>query len=275
VADVHQALALWRRGFSIIPVPLPRPGVPKNQPGDGKTPIIKWKRYQTERPTEAEIRDWFRTEQNIGIVTGATSDLVVVDADSREGLRWCARHLTYTPLQVRTSKGYHLYYRHPGVTVRNKARLETRDGKIAVDVRGDGGYVIAAGSRHASGHAYVEAGDWTRDDVPRFWPGWLARAQPAAPSPSVQPSRRPTGDVVDRARRYLAAIPRPEIGAGSDVATLSAACRLVRGFGLSEADAEGLLWDWAGGRPGWTRAWIAQKVQHAAKYGTEPVGAYR
>ena len=53
--------------------------------------------------------------------------------------------------------------------------------------------------------------------------------------------------------RYLAAIPRPEIGAGSDVATLYAACRLVRGFALTRADAEALLWEWAGGRPGWTR----------------------
>jgi len=33
-------------------------------------------------------------------------------------------------------------------------------------------------------------------------------------------------------RRYLAVRPRPEIGFGRDWATLYAACRLVRGFGL-------------------------------------------
>ena len=81
--------------------------------------------------------------------------------------------------------------------------------------------------------------------------------------------------VIDRARRYLAAIPVPDIGAGSDVATLSAACRLVRGFGLAQDEAERLLWDWAGRRPGWTRPWIAQKVAHAVRYGTEPLGALR
>jgi hypothetical protein len=81
--------------------------------------------------------------------------------------------------------------------------------------------------------------------------------------------------VIDRARRYLAAIPAPEIGQGSDVATLSAACRLVRGFGLSPRDAEALLWDWAGSRPGWTRESIARKVAHAQRYGTEPIGALR
>ena len=80
---------------------------------------------------------------------------------------------------------------------------------------------------------------------------------------------------MDRARIYLAAIPRPQIGAGSDNATLYAACRLVRGFGLCAADAETLLWDWAGGRHGWTRDWVAKKVAHANRYGTEPMGALR
>jgi hypothetical protein len=81
--------------------------------------------------------------------------------------------------------------------------------------------------------------------------------------------------VTERARRYLAAIPIPEIGHGSDHDTLYAACRLVRGFGLSAADAEALLWEWAGGRPGWTREWVAEKVTNAEQYGTEPLGALR
>jgi hypothetical protein len=86
---------------------------------------------------------------------------------------------------------------------------------------------------------------------------------------------RPAGPVVDRARRYLAAIPRPEIGAGSDAATLYAAARVVRGFGLDASTAIDLLWEWAGGRDGWTRDWIARKVRNAAEYGTEPIGALR
>ena len=49
-------------------------------------------------------------------------------------------------------------------------------------------------------------------------------------------------EAVARARRYLAAIPAPQIGQGSDAATLYAACRLVRGFKLTEADTTTLLW---------------------------------
>ncbi|MCC7181167.1 MAG: bifunctional DNA primase/polymerase [Acidobacteria bacterium] len=268
MADVlDQALTLWRRLLSVIPVPRP------DGRHDGKVPAMAWREYQARRPTEAEIRAWFGgAPSNLAIITGALSNLVVVDADSREGLRWCVRHLPYTPWQVRTSRGYHLYFRHPGVTVRNRAKLDTRDGRIDVDVRGDGGYVIGPGSVHASGAIYLPAGDWTRDDVPRFWPGWLARPERPA-RPALDSSQwRPSGDVVARARRYLAQMPRPEIGQGSDQATLTAACRLVRGFGLSESEATALLWQWAGGRPGWTYEWVRRKVENARKYGTEPVG---
>lgn len=267
-STLDKALALSRRGFSVIPVPRP------DATHDGKVPAIAWKRYQTVRPTEEEIRQWFSgPPTNLAIITGGISNLVVVDADSREGLRWCTRNLPYTPWQTKTARGFHLFFRHPGISIGNRAKLETRDGRIAVDVRADGGFVIGPGSVHASGAVYVEAGDWTRDDVPFFWPGWLQR-----PAPSTRPVTdrsakwRPSGDTAERARRYLAKVPKPEIGHGSDVATLSAACRLVRGFNLSESDAVALLWDWCGGRPGWTREWVERKVLHAIQYGTEPMG---
>lgn len=265
---LDRALALTRRGFAVIPIPRP------DDRHDGKVPTIAWKAYQTARPTEAQIRAWFSgTPMNLAIITGAVSGIIVVDPDSRDGLRWCVRHLPYTPWQVQTARGFHLYYRHPGVTVGNRSQINTGAGRIDVDVRGDGGYVIGPGSMHASGHIYTAAGDWTRDDVPRFWPGWIKRTERTRPALSVHsPHGRQTGDVIIRARRYLATIPRPEIGQGSDERTLYAACRLVRGFGLSDTAAEALIWEWAGGRPGWTREWVAAKVRHARRYGTEAVG---
>jgi hypothetical protein len=265
------ALNLRARGLSVIPVPRP-----DGCRFDGKIPAIAWRQYQNRLPTEDEIRSWFAgSPMNLAIVTGAVSGVVVVDADSPAALRWCVRRLPYTPWQTKTARGFHLFYRHPGVPVRNRARIETGGGRLAIDVRGDGGYVIAPGSVHASGAQYLEAGDWSqpRDRVPRFRPGWLAR--PVRHESSRPAGVRPTGDLIERARKYLAASPRPEIGQGSDVATLSAACRLVRGFGLAPTDAEALLWEWAGGRPGWTREWMARKVEHAERYGTEPIGALR
>ena len=270
----RQLLALR---LSVVPIPPPRLGVPPGQPGDGKVPALPWRAYQTRFPTDDELVQWFgAAPMNLAIVTGAISGVVAIDADDRAAVRVVVRRLPYTPWQTATARGYHLFYRHPGVPVANRAKLETPDGRLAIDVRGDGGYVIAPGSMHASGITYQFAGDWSapRDRVPRFWPGWLERP-PKRPPPARPPSPRPLGEVVERARRYLASIPRPEIGAGSDAATLYAACRLVRGFGLPAYEAEALLWAWAGGRPGWTRAWITQKVAHAERYGTEPIGAFR
>lgn len=270
------ALALLRRGLSVIPVPRPRAGVPPGTPGDGKVPAMPWREYQTRLPTEDELVRWFSgPPMNLAVVTGAVSDVVVVDADAPDALRWCTAHLPYTPWQTQTARGFHIWYRHPGVPVANRARLDTATGRIPIDVRGDGGFVIAPGSIHASGAAYLEAGDWSvpREALPRFWPGWLQRPTPvSAPRPNLP---RPIENITERARRYLAAIPVPEIGHSSDTATLYAACRLVRGFGLSASEAESLLWAWAGGRPGWTRDWIARKVMAAERYGRETVGALR
>jgi hypothetical protein len=264
------ALNLWRKGLSVIPIPRP------DDQHDGKTPAIPWRLYQVERATEGQVRQWFATDSNIAIVTGAVSGVVVVDVDSLEALAWVRRHLPCPPWRTRTARGLHLCYQHPGVRVGNRARIETGDGRLELDVRGDGGYVIAPGSVHATGTVYEFASDWSvdRDRLPMFRPEWLRRAPRPQPTPTLR-GPRPAGASVDRARRYLAKIPRPEIGAGSDAMTLYAACRVARGFALSESDAVSLLWEWAGGRHGWTREWIADKVKNALRYGSEPIGALR
>jgi hypothetical protein len=266
------ARALLALKLSVIPVPRP------DEQHDGKKPVIGWKEYQHRLPTDDEICRWFDRDSNIAVICGAISDVVVVDADSPDALQWIRRRLPYTPWQTKTARGFHLWYRHPGVRVSNRAHLQTTDGRLAIDIRADGGYVLTSGSVHASGVVYEQAGDWSvpRERLPRFWPGWLERPQRTSSASSPSPrAPRAIGDMAIRANRYLAAIAPPEIGQGSDAAVLYAACRLVRGFGLAPSDAEMLLWEWAGGRPGWTREWIAEKVAHAEQYGTEPVGALR
>lgn len=287
MADVlSTALDLAARGLTVIPVPRP------DATHGGKKPTIRWKQYQTRRPTIAELTGWFATPMNMAVLTGRISGIVVVDADSDAALAWVFRHLPLTPWQTKTPRGFHLWYRHPGTRIGNRVHIKTGDGELALDVRGDGGFVVAPGSVHKTGALYEQVGDWTvaRDRLPVFWPGWLTHpsnppqlhaSNPPEPHPSnpPQPPRppartlRPTGDgVVDRAEKYLAAIPLPEIGAGSDVAVFKAACHLVRGFALDEVTAVDLLWEWAGGRPGWTREWIQTKVVSAIKNGREMVG---
>ncbi|MBI4589993.1 MAG: bifunctional DNA primase/polymerase, partial [Candidatus Rokubacteria bacterium] len=118
-------------------------------------PLIEWQPFQLRHPTEEEVRDWFTRwpEANVGIVTGAVSGLVVLDIDSVEGLRAvaerCGGTLPVTPI-VRTPRGWHVYLQHSGErTIPNKIGLLP-----GVDLRGDGGYVVAPGSVGENGELY-------------------------------------------------------------------------------------------------------------------------
>jgi hypothetical protein len=163
---IHDYLA---RGWSIIPI----------RPGD-KRPLVRWEEFQHRRPSEDEARGWLRAwpEAGIGIVTGAISGLVVLDVDPRHGgdasLERLEREHGRLPvtLEARTgSGGRHLYFAHPGGLVRNKAALAA-----GIDLRGDGGYVVAPPSLHASGRRYA----WVEDRAPASarpapLPAWLLR----------------------------------------------------------------------------------------------------
>jgi putative DNA primase/helicase len=119
----------------------------------GKHPRIR--SWQIAATTDiAQLRAWWRSFPfaNIGIATGSESRIIVVDVDPRHGGDASVAKLglpeTYT---VQTGGGgRHLYFQHPGVEVPNSAG---RVG-LGIDIRGDGGFVIAPPSNHASGNKY-------------------------------------------------------------------------------------------------------------------------
>jgi hypothetical protein len=87
------------------------------------------------------------------------------------------------------------------------------------------------------------------------------------------PWPRPSADVVERARRYLAALPPAVAGQHGDAATFRACCRLVRGFLLSDDDALVLMKAWnAACDPPWTDRELTDKIRRARRYGREPLG---
>jgi putative DNA primase/helicase len=125
-------------GFSIFPVEY-----------GGKRPLGKWKQFQTERPTPAMVNSWSAHQTNIGIATGAVSGLLVLDLDTPEAVEEAEALGLPDTLTVRTGKGLHAYFQHPGGELGNRAGL-----KPGWDIRGDGGYVVAPGSLHPSGARY-------------------------------------------------------------------------------------------------------------------------
>ena len=166
--DWHQ---LYDLGFNLIPVRV----------GE-KIPAIQWAPYQNRLATLNEIAEWQRAGHNAGIVTGAISKLVVLDCDTPEAIAQ-AKDLGIPAgtVAVATAKGCHFYFRYPGFHVANKTRL-----RPGMDVRGDGGFVVAPGSVHPSGTIYAWIGHPAWDEI-GLPPEWLLESLSRGPEFAVQP----------------------------------------------------------------------------------------
>jgi putative DNA primase/helicase len=155
------ALDAASRGFRVFPVRPANPDgtCPCKDPtctSAGKHPAITaWQSRATTDVTQ--ITKWWNEwpNHNIGIATGHESNLLVLDADGGDGLLAVEeRGLPDTPVSVRTGRvdgGTHFYFQCPDdFDARNFA------GKVpGLDARANGGYVIAAGSKHKTGAVYV------------------------------------------------------------------------------------------------------------------------
>lgn len=143
-------------GFSVIPV------------GQDKRPLISWKEYQSRYPTEEELKEWFSDgKNNIAIVTGPISNIAVLDIDGEEGMESIKNNKLYLPPApcVKTGRGYHYYFKYQD-GVRNFAKRYP-----GIDLRGEGGYVLAPPSLHPSGAIY----EWViplEGDLPEL-PEWV------------------------------------------------------------------------------------------------------
>lgn len=164
---------LREEGFTLIPLGAPAEAPPEyfiDQRCGGdfndallkwpKTPRIQWLEFQHREPGEREWLSWRRQWPtcNYAIVTGR--QINVVDADSQEAMRWIeAGNITRPQRWVDTAKGRHYYYAVGPVPVRNSA------GKNKIDLRGQGGYVVAAGSVHLTGVIYTEGSNPAWPDI--------------------------------------------------------------------------------------------------------------
>lgn len=133
-----------------------------------KRAMVKWKQFARRLPTEREVRAWWTKypDANVGIVTGAVSNLVVIDIDPEKGGDAFAWRKEYpTELSSVTGRGgAHFFYSYPaGATVVHNSANRLAQG---VDVRGDGGYVAAPPSIHENGKPYVWMDRGEPSDVP-------------------------------------------------------------------------------------------------------------
>jgi hypothetical protein len=141
------------QGFNIIPVKY-----------GAKEPLIKWKPYQIRHISQQEIEQYFfsRPYINVAVVCGKTSgNLVIIDFDKPEVCKKVFPNIEKETLVVRSSKGFHVYFRTDHTI--NSFRIR----ELAIDFQGQGTYVLAPPSLHPSGKNY----EFISQRPVAHWPG--------------------------------------------------------------------------------------------------------
>lgn len=183
------AVKYAQRGWRVVPVRwMTQDGFCSCDRGEecaspGKHPVhLAWQDVGTCDPLE--VASWWRPEPegiavewwphaNIGIVTGRETGIFVLDVDTYAGgsqrLDAYERRngtLPDTLIHSTGRGGTHYFFTHPGFTVRNSA------GKVlggGLDIRGDGGFVVAPPSVASGPYELNPAHDIT----PVAAPDWL------------------------------------------------------------------------------------------------------
>ena len=171
-------------GFSVIPVyAVDQDGICACKKKDqchsaGKHPAINWQRYTKKRADDDQLQYWFDGMDhlhNIGVVTGSISNnIFVIDVDTGQGktgletldqVQMAHDDLPITATAKTGSGGKHIFLRAPeGFHVKTDTNLIG----YGIDVRGEGGFVVTAPSRHASGNIYT----YDHDDIADA-PNWV------------------------------------------------------------------------------------------------------
>ena len=167
--EVHDAaLGYAQRGWRVFPLQGIVDGACSCQRDEcsspGKHPLVRRGLYEgTTDP--AKISAWWRrwSHANIGIATGHDSGLLVIDVDlpkadrSMQRLKELDRELPATFAVRSGGGGLHLYFHHPERVLPNTTgRIPGLDEPMAgIDVRAEGGYVVAPPSRHHSSGKYL------------------------------------------------------------------------------------------------------------------------
>jgi len=162
-------------GISVIPI------------GTAKRPAIPWKEFQSRLPSEEELKEWYSTpdKHGIGMPCGKVSgNLEVIDFDIRDhkdlvqsANAYCQNVFVSDPdfpfekiARVKTPHGLHLVYRCESPVEGSHKLLQGRgEGgtlQTLIETRGEGGYVLCAGSPahcHPSGALYQHL------DGPELW----------------------------------------------------------------------------------------------------------
>jgi hypothetical protein len=186
----NDARRLLDSGWNIFPISY-----------DKRLPLDEWKKYQTEFVTQEDIDSWEDKGApckgggtvktfNIALVTGSISGIVVVDCDNTEADAYAKRNGLTSPFKVKTTRGYHYYFKHPGHGIELRNRVGSNPGADwfavpGLDFRGDGGYVVSPPSvkvNDAGEVVHTYDYEWpeglSSDDMPVWTPQGVSNEDP-------------------------------------------------------------------------------------------------
>jgi len=142
-------------GFSTIPVNMIRHGQKVRKPA-----IVRWEPYQEKLPTEEELKRFFDNGAHIAIITGKLSNLLVLDIDSEETHNEIEHLLPPTVTVLTPGGGWHYYFRYT-----DEFYTIARIDKAGLDIRAEGGYVVAPPSTYPEGAPYKFADERGFSDI--------------------------------------------------------------------------------------------------------------
>lgn len=269
------ALALGTNGFRVLPlVEGKKRAAIKDWPNKATADLEQIRRWWT-----CSVTEW---EQPYGVGIACGHGLAVLDIDDRddksgsETLAELEREHGALPatMTVRTpSGGRHLYFAV-------EQDVDNSQGALGpgLDVRGQGGYVVAPGTEMPTGIYVLEAGS-PSTIVP--CPPWLRARMGAAPAPR-EPGKATAPPValdgpaaVERAERYLIDdAPEAIEGQSGDLTTFKVAAR-VKDYGISEPACLELMQEHYQRKcfPPWEPGELAKKVASAYRNGRNAPGS--
>lgn len=226
--------------------------------GQDKRPLVKG--WQAKATTDkATIRRWWKRHADAmpGLPTGPENDLAVLDVDRKNGKDGFAalRNLGHDPADLSPAKvttpsgGQHSLFRW------REGMGNSADGLPAgVDVRGEGGFIIAPGAVSPKG-AYTPIGDgiaalWLVG--PEMLPEWPEALRRTARKADNAPPAEPGQIGMDRLRAALLAIPNdgsnPELDSRDGWLRIGMSLHFETG---GSADGLDLWQEWSAQWPGY------------------------
>jgi len=262
---LNAALRMARDGFRVFPA-------------QHKIPLVKaWQKVATV--DEGLIQQWWRDWPNANVCIATGDGIIVVDVDIKKGgdatlsaLELEHGDLPKTVYSRTGGGGWHYFFKVPPGT---QNRNSTDRLGAGIDTRGDGGFVVAPPSSHASGGRYEWMAAPGRIEIADC-PQWILDTLGVAKVIELPRPSRPvlSQEQHKRARAYLARLPSAVSGQGGHQALWTAALSMVRGFELSTEDAYSLLASDFNPRcePPWSEDELRHKLRDAANNASTPWG---